>query len=80
LEFSTLALLNSALNIPTEKYNELGQTLTELKDFCAELDYETNGHVIVNSDKLREIHNSFARSDPFALDELERDSSGKEDA
>jgi ubiquitin carboxyl-terminal hydrolase L5 len=46
----------------------------------AEMDYETNGHVIANSDKIREVHNSFARSDPFALDELQQDSSDKEDA
>jgi ubiquitin carboxyl-terminal hydrolase L5 len=36
---------------------------------CTGLDPETRGWTISNSEKIREVHNSFARSDPFHLEE-----------
>lgn len=49
---ATIALLNSVLNIPGV---ELGSELVGLKEFSSELDYETRGHVLTNSEKLREV-------------------------
>ena len=48
---------------------ELGNELKELKDFCVELDVETRGMVIGQSDHVRVAHNSFAKPEPFLNEE-----------
>lgn len=76
---ATIALLNATLNIRNAPGFNLGDELSQLQSFSQELDYETRGHVLTNSEKLRIVHNSFARNDPFALDDLDHDGQ-KEDA
>lgn len=53
LHSATIALLNATLNIQTASGVELGDELNQLKSFSEELDYETRGHVLTNSEKLR---------------------------
>ncbi|BGP42169.1 hypothetical protein JCM10449v2_006174 [Rhodotorula kratochvilovae] len=65
---ASIALLNAALNIRTPDV-ELGEELGNLQAFSEGLDPETRGWTISNSEKIREVHNSFARSDPFHLEE-----------
>ncbi|EGG12869.1 uncharacterized protein MELLADRAFT_54572, partial [Melampsora larici-populina 98AG31] len=78
---ATLAILNAVMNVPTTDVNpnipkgvfcppvELGQELGQLKSFSAELDPQTRGEVLTNSEKLRTVHNSFSRPNPFHSDE-----------
>ncbi|KAG0145655.1 hypothetical protein CROQUDRAFT_658449 [Cronartium quercuum f. sp. fusiforme G11] len=77
---ATLAILNAVMNVtsdPTAKTVdgvsippvELGEELNQLKSFSADLDPQTRGEVLTNSEKLRTVHNSFARPNPFHLDE-----------
>ncbi|GAA98911.1 uncharacterized protein L969DRAFT_538714 [Mixia osmundae IAM 14324] len=62
----TLAILNATMNL---NLTQLGPELSNLKDFSSQLDPQTKGEVLTNSEVLRQVHNSFARSDPFQLDE-----------
>ncbi|KAI5477221.1 ubiquitin carboxyl-terminal hydrolase L5 [Pseudohyphozyma bogoriensis] len=65
---ATLAILNATLNIDSPEV-QLGDELSNLKSFSEGLDPETRGHVISNSEKVRTVHNSFARADPYHLEE-----------
>ncbi|GAA5972235.1 hypothetical protein JCM21900_005399, partial [Sporobolomyces salmonicolor] len=65
---ASIALLNATLNIKDPNV-ELGEELSNLQAFSEGLDPETRGWTISNSEKIREVHNSFARSDPFHLEE-----------
>ena len=47
----------------------LGEELSNFKQFTMEMDSKTKGLVIGNSEKIREAHNSFKRIDPFYFDE-----------
>ncbi|KAK4704083.1 hypothetical protein P7C70_g2128, partial [Phenoliferia sp. Uapishka_3] len=47
----------------------VGVRATDLYVSRAGLDPETRGWTISNSEKIREVHNSFARSDPYSLEE-----------
>ncbi|KAG9780840.1 ubiquitin carboxyl-terminal hydrolase 2, partial [Aureobasidium melanogenum] len=58
---------------------DIGPALQEFKDFTTGFDAGLRGESLSNSDLIRETHNSFARSSPFA-DETQRDpSAGTED-
>lgn len=58
---------------------EIGPSLREFKDFTTGFDAGLRGESLSNSDLIRETHNSFARSSPFA-DETQRDpNAGTED-
>jgi len=48
---------------------ELGSELTNFKDFATALTPEDRGQVLGQSDVIRIAHNSFARPEPFELDE-----------
>ncbi|KAL1305413.1 hypothetical protein AAFC00_002300 [Neodothiora populina] len=48
---------------------ELGQPLSEFRDFTREFPAEFRGEALSNSDLIRDVHNSFARSSPFQSDE-----------
>ncbi|GAA5960425.1 hypothetical protein JCM8115_001178 [Rhodotorula mucilaginosa] len=65
---ASIALLNAALNIHDPNVH-LGEELSNLQAFSEGLDPETRGWTLTNSEKLREVHNSFARSDPFHLED-----------
>ncbi|KIW99801.1 uncharacterized protein Z518_10729 [Rhinocladiella mackenziei CBS 650.93] len=51
---------------------DIGPSLQEFKDFTTGFDAALRGESLSNSDLIRETHNSFARSSPFA-DETQRD-------
>jgi len=51
---------------------DIGPSLQEFKDFTTGFDAGLRGESLSNSDLIRETHNSFARSSPFA-DETQRD-------
>jgi ubiquitin carboxyl-terminal hydrolase L5 len=67
----TLALLHSLFN--TEKKLELGPTLEEFRAFSADLPSDIRGDLLVCSDAIRTTHNSFARPEPFEIEEDKRD-------
>lgn len=51
---------------------EIGPDLSEFKDFTTGFPSELRGEALSNSQMIRETHNSFARSSPFA-DETQKD-------
>jgi ubiquitin carboxyl-terminal hydrolase L5 len=63
---ATQAILGVLLNAEGV---DLGETLTDFKSFTNEIDCESKGIAIGNSDVLREAHNSFARPEPFLHEE-----------
>lgn len=67
---ATLAILNAVMNIPSGSSSiQLGTELNQLKEFSADLDSQVTGELLTNSEKIRSVHNSFARPDPFQRDE-----------
>jgi ubiquitin carboxyl-terminal hydrolase L5 len=57
----------------------IGSALSEFKDFTTGFPSELRGEALSNSDLIRDTHNTFARSSPFA-DETQRDpNAGTED-
>lgn len=64
---ATQAILSVLMNLnhPDVK---LGQTLKELKEFCSGFDPNMKGLTISNSEKIRTVHNSFARQQLFEFD------------
>lgn len=67
---ATLAILNAVMNIPTTSSKiQLGQELSQLKEFSVDLDSQMTGELLTNSERIRAVHNSFARPDPFQRDE-----------
>ncbi|OAV97270.1 hypothetical protein PTTG_26102 [Puccinia triticina 1-1 BBBD Race 1] len=67
---ATLAILNAVMNIPAAGSRiQLGETLGPLKEFSVDLDAQMTGELLTNSERIRAVHNSFARPDPFERDE-----------
>ncbi|XP_043659951.1 ubiquitin carboxyl-terminal hydrolase isozyme L5 [Drosophila teissieri] len=64
---ATQALLCLLLNLRHSDI-DLGQTLNGFKRFCQDLDPETRGHCLGNEEKIRKVHNSFARPVLFEFD------------
>lgn len=73
---ATQAILGVLLNAEDI---DLGTSLTDFKLFTSEIDCESKGIAIGQSDVLREAHNSFARPEPF-LHEESKDSTGGAEA
>jgi len=48
---------------------EIGNELSTIKNFSVGMTSKDNGWTIGNSDLIREVHNSFARQDPFTIEE-----------
>ncbi|KAI1319186.1 ubiquitin carboxyl-terminal hydrolase [Xylariaceae sp. FL0255] len=63
----------------TESAIDIGQPLREFRDFTIALPPEFRGEALSNSELIRDVHNSFAKSSPFA-DETQRTSGETEDA
>ncbi|GAA5897676.1 ubiquitin carboxyl-terminal hydrolase [Sporobolomyces salmoneus] len=76
---ASIALLNATLNIRAP-HVEHGEELENLSSFSYGLDAQTRGEIITNSQKIREVHNSFARSDPFHLEDNQPQSESDRDA
>ncbi|KAK9422056.1 putative Ubiquitin carboxyl-terminal hydrolase [Seiridium unicorne] len=73
----TQALLSVLLN--KEGDVEIGSALHDFKDFTMMLPPEFRGEALSNSELIRDVHNSFAKSSPF-VDETQRTSGETEDA
>ncbi|KAJ6779339.1 hypothetical protein PWT90_04277 [Aphanocladium album] len=78
---ATQALLSVLLNKTGGDGDvDVGEKLRDFREFTMVLPPEFRGEALSNSDLIREVHNSFARSNPF-VDETQRDpSAGAEDA
>ncbi|KAJ3537087.1 hypothetical protein NM208_g6460 [Fusarium decemcellulare] len=74
---ATQALLSVVLNKTGDV--EIGEKLGEFREFTMVLPPEFRGEALSNSDLIREVHNSFARSSPFA-DETDKTGAEAEDA
>ncbi|KUI71706.1 Ubiquitin carboxyl-terminal hydrolase 2 [Cytospora mali] len=78
----TQALLSVLMNKQDEaggdgaSHVELGEKLREFRDFTMALPPEFRGEALSNSELIRDVHNSFAKSSPFA-DETQRGSAGE---
>ncbi|KAI0407479.1 ubiquitin carboxyl-terminal hydrolase [Xylaria palmicola] len=58
---------------------DIGQPLREFRDFTMVLPPEFRGETLSNSELIRDVHNSFAKSSPF-VDETQRTGGEAEDA
>lgn len=65
----TQALLSLALNTPEL---DVGTELGSFREFAGALPPDVRGEALSNSELIREVHNSFARSSPF-VDETEKE-------
>jgi len=54
--------------------------MNEFKAFMSVLDSESRGLAISNSDRIRDVHNSFARAEPFLNEQVKAANAEKEDA
>lgn len=71
---ATQALLSVLLNKTKSERDdgiEIGTALAEFRDFAMALPVDFRGEVLSNSELIRDVHNSFARSSPF-VDETTR--------
>ncbi|CAF1068662.1 unnamed protein product [Adineta ricciae] len=74
---ATQAIVSVLLNCTHEDL-KLGSTLSEFKEFAQAFDPQMRGLTLSNSDKIRDVHNSFARQQLFEMDS--RDEKKDEDA
>jgi ubiquitin carboxyl-terminal hydrolase L5 len=61
---ATQAILSVLLNA---KDLELGEELNTFKSFTKEMDSKTKGAMFNEAEKIRTVHNSFARAEPFIV-------------
>lgn len=74
---ATQALLSVLMN--QTSHVDIGSQMRDFRDFTMVLPPEFRGEALSNSDLIREVHNSFARSSPFA-DETQRTGEADDDA
>lgn len=65
-------LLNKTTPNGEQPAIEIGPGLSEFREFAMALPVDFRGEVLSNSELIRDVHNSFARSSPF-VDETTRD-------
>lgn len=70
----TQALLSVLLNHDSDPSEDtpkidIGSTLREFRDFTGAFPSDLRGEALSNSNRIRDVHNSFARSSPFVSDE-----------
>ncbi|KAK1237489.1 hypothetical protein MKX08_003114 [Trichoderma sp. CBMAI-0020] len=75
---ATQALLSVLMNKTVDDEVDIGAQMKDFRDFTMVLPPEFRGEALSNSDLIREVHNSFARSSPFA-DETQRTGEPSED-
>ncbi|PNP40140.1 ubiquitin carboxyl-terminal hydrolase L5 [Trichoderma gamsii] len=75
---ATQALLSVLMNKTADGEVDIGAQMKDFRDFTMVLPPEFRGEALSNSDLIREVHNSFARSSPFA-DETQRTGEPSED-
>lgn len=69
---ATQAILNTVLNFP--KDITIGDELKNFSEFVADMDPQTRGEMLGQSDTIRQVHNSFARPSAFEFqDRLARE-------
>lgn len=51
---------------------DIGSELSQIKNFSVGMSSKDKGWTLGNSDLIREVHNSFARQDPFTIEEDDR--------
>ncbi|GFP59775.1 hypothetical protein ACSS6W_009647 [Trichoderma asperelloides] len=73
---ATQALLSVLMNKTGDV--DIGEQMKDFREFTMVLPPEFRGEALSNSDLIREVHNSFARSSPFA-DETQRTGEPSED-
>ncbi|KAH8652501.1 ubiquitin carboxyl-terminal hydrolase [Xylariales sp. PMI_506] len=73
----TQALLSVLMNKTEE--TDIGGPLRDFREFAMMLPPDIRGEALSNSELIRDVHNSFARSSPF-VDETQRTSGESEDA
>jgi len=74
---ATQAILSILLN-QSDKV-DVGENLNNIKNFSVGMTSEDKGWAIGNSDIIREVHNSFARQDPFTIEEEDRQAKDDDD-
>ncbi|KAI0834162.1 ubiquitinyl hydrolase [Hypoxylon sp. FL0890] len=74
----TQALLSVLMNRDSSEV-DIGGQLQDFKEFTLALPPEFRGEALSNSELIRDVHNSFARSSPF-VDETQRQGGETEDA
>ena len=74
----TQALMSCLLNQDSQPDIDIGRVLREFKEFTAALPAEFRGEAFSNSELIRDVHNSFAKSSPF-VDETQRAAAEEDD-
>ncbi|XGW11254.1 hypothetical protein V3C99_012619 [Haemonchus contortus] len=64
---ATQAIINLLMNVNDPKV-KLGSVLEEYRDFAKQIDPASRGLVLSNCEKIRQVHNSFARPTFYELD------------
>jgi len=64
---ATQAIINTLFNCNHEDI-ELGETLTELKEFIEAFDATMKGLALSNSDVIKQVHNGFSRQQMFEFE------------